>query len=207
MRVHTYVIATDAGSAPNYERPFVTLAVCKPRIRRKAEVGDLVLAFAGKKVNPDEPHTVVWAGVVREKMTFAEYWNDPRFAGKKPDRSQTPDNFYRPVNGHLEWVPNPVHDREATHHDTGGTYVLGFAPAWRFGAFGPLMPAEFALRMSGGRRGERLVDLTEGAWQRLKTWLDTNSSETEPVEGTRRRCKQNPPPKTPLAPLKPARKC
>ncbi|MBK7522567.1 MAG: hypothetical protein IPI75_21070 [Gammaproteobacteria bacterium] len=39
MRVHTYVIAVDAGSAPNYDPPFVTLAVCKPRIRRKAEIG------------------------------------------------------------------------------------------------------------------------------------------------------------------------
>jgi hypothetical protein len=46
MRVHTYVIATDAGSAPNYDPPFVTLAVCKPRIRRKADIGELVLAFA-----------------------------------------------------------------------------------------------------------------------------------------------------------------
>ena len=51
MRVHTYVIATDAGSAPNYDAPFVTLAVCKPRIRMKAKCGDLVLAFAGKTLN------------------------------------------------------------------------------------------------------------------------------------------------------------
>jgi Nucleotide modification associated domain 2 len=67
VRVHTYVIATDAGSAPNYDRPFATLAVCKPRIRRKAEIGELVLAFAGKDVNPTEPHSVVWAGVVSRR--------------------------------------------------------------------------------------------------------------------------------------------
>jgi hypothetical protein len=46
MRVHRYVIATDAGSAPNYDPPAVTLAVCKPGIRKKAKVGDLVRAFA-----------------------------------------------------------------------------------------------------------------------------------------------------------------
>jgi hypothetical protein len=33
----------------------------------KASIGELVLAFAGKAVNPHEPHTVVWAGVVSEK--------------------------------------------------------------------------------------------------------------------------------------------
>ncbi|WP_422613519.1 hypothetical protein [Pseudomonas knackmussii] len=66
MRVHTYVIATDAGSAPNYDPPAVTLAVCKPRIRKKAKVGDLVLAFAGSTVNPLSGHSVVWAGIVSE---------------------------------------------------------------------------------------------------------------------------------------------
>lgn len=43
MRVHTYVIAVDSGGAPNYDAPAVTLAVCKPRIRKKARIGDLVL--------------------------------------------------------------------------------------------------------------------------------------------------------------------
>jgi Nucleotide modification associated domain 2 len=132
VRVHTYVIATDAGSAPNYDRPFVTLAVCKPRIRRKAEIGELMLGFAGKQVNPTEPHSVVWAGIVTEKMSFAEYWNYRRFAGKKPARSEHPDNFYRPVDGGLFWVPNDVHGPEATNHDTGGKFVLGFTPWWRF---------------------------------------------------------------------------
>lgn len=50
-----------------------------------------MLAFAGKQVNPFEPHSVVWAGIVSEKMSFADYWNDRRFAGKKPDRSKYPD--------------------------------------------------------------------------------------------------------------------
>ncbi|MGI9375444.1 MAG: hypothetical protein ACR2PC_04975 [Tsuneonella suprasediminis] len=32
MRVWSYVITTDRGSAPNFEAPAVTLTVCKPRI-------------------------------------------------------------------------------------------------------------------------------------------------------------------------------
>jgi hypothetical protein len=207
VRVHTYVIAVDAGSAPNYDRPLVTLAVCKPRIRRKAEIGELVLAFAGKEVNPTEPHTVVWAGVISEKMTFAEYWNDRRFAGKKPNRSQHPDNFYRPVDGGLQWVQNDVHDADATTHDTGGKFVLGLAQSWRFGAHGPLMPSEYGLRMVGGRRGARVVGLTEDAWRRLEAWLDKNSGGTELDKMSGKRCRPRPPSSAPLSPLKPKRKC
>ena len=65
MRVHTYVIATDAGSAPNYDPPAVTLAVCKPGIRKKAKVGDLVRGFAGAAVNPSAP-------VFRRPIPFIE---------------------------------------------------------------------------------------------------------------------------------------
>lgn len=188
MRVHTYVIATDAGSAPNYDRPFFTLAVCKPRIRKKAEIGELVLAFAGKQMNPIEPHSVVWAGVVSEKMSFADYWNDRRFAGKKPGKSEHPDNFYRPFDGGLLWVQNDVHGPEAANHDTGGKFVLGFSPSWRYGAHGPLIPIEFDLRMVGGRRGERVADLTEPQWKRLRTWLDENSAHATSLPQSSRRC-------------------
>ena len=176
MRIHTYVIAVDSGAAPNYDAPCTTLAVCKPRIRRAAEPGELVLAFAGHKLNPHEPHTVVWAGVVSEKLSFADYWNDKRFAGKKPDRNATPDNFYRPTpEGGLRWVDNPVHFPEQAEHDINGQFVLAFKPAWRFGANGPPLPDSFGLRMVGGRRGERIHDLTDTEWRRLKTWLDMSA--------------------------------
>jgi hypothetical protein len=203
MRVHTYVIATDAGSAPNYDPPFTTLAVCKPIIRRKACVGDLVLAFAGRPVNPHEPHTVVWAGVVAEKLTFAEYWNDPRFAGKKPDRCQRPDNFYRPTaDGGLLWIDNPVHGPEATNHDNGGIYVLAFNPAWRFGAHGPVLPDSFGLRMTGARRGQRATDLSDDEWRRLEAWLNSQPQvEIKPsASGKRCRPSNRTAPKTPPRP-------
>ena len=70
MRVHTYVIATDTGSALNYDAPTVTLAVCKQRTRKKAKVDDLVLVFSGSAVNPFSGQSVVWAGIVYEVLTF-----------------------------------------------------------------------------------------------------------------------------------------
>lgn len=191
MRVHTYVIATDAGSAPNYEPPIVTLAVCKPRIRKKATVGEVVIAFAGHGVNPAEPHGVVWAGIVGEKLTFAEYWRDKRFRGKRPDKSEHPDNFYRPVEGGLLWVENPVHGSEATEKDTGGQYVLVFSKSWIFREYGPVMPAEFGLRMQHGRRGERVSDLSEAQWKRLQAWLERQPSVSTTDARSTKRCSPN----------------
>ena len=47
MKLWRYVIRNNDGSAPNYDPPFTALAICKPRIRKGARPGDLVLAFCG----------------------------------------------------------------------------------------------------------------------------------------------------------------
>lgn len=153
----------------------MTLTVCKPRIRRKATVGDCVVAFAGVRVNPSDPHAVVWAGIVSEVIPLAEYWNDRRFAGKKPDRTALPDNFYCPIRDGFIQVPNPIHGRDSILRDISGVNALVFDPAWRFGAYGPRLPTEFGLRMVGGRRGERLSEFSAQEWKKLRAWLDAQA--------------------------------
>lgn len=188
MRIHTYVIAIDAGSAPNYDPPFVTLTVCKPRIRKKAAKGDCVIAFAGSGVNPSDPHAVVWAGVVTEVIPLAEYWSDPRFAGKKPARTSRPDNFYRPSRGGFIQVANPVHGEDSFSRDVSGLNALVFDPAWRFGAYGPRLPTDFGLRMVGGRRGERICELSTEEWRKLRRWLTAQSPGLAQHESPNRFC-------------------
>ena len=61
MRVWRYVIRKDDGSAPNYEPPFTTLAICNPRIRKGAQPGDLIIAFAGREIAPERILTA-WSG-------------------------------------------------------------------------------------------------------------------------------------------------
>ncbi len=43
MKIYSYVVRYDAGFAPNPFGEFSTLATCKPRIRKKIQVGDWVI--------------------------------------------------------------------------------------------------------------------------------------------------------------------
>lgn len=176
MRVFTYVIQFDAGAAPNYCEPATTLAICKPRIRRSAQVGDAVLAFQGSFLGP-EPHAVCWAGLITEKLIFEDYWNDARFASKKPDACSVPDNIYLPMRGGLAQVRNNVHGPEETQKDIGGQFVLVCGESWRFGSAAPVMPADLGLRMVGGRRAHRAHEIEDAQWRRLKAWLNRCAQE------------------------------
>jgi hypothetical protein len=119
MKVFSYVMVVDNGGAPNFDPPFTTLAVCKPRIRITADPDDLVIGFSGRPLSA-EPHSVRWAGIVRERLSFADYWNDLRFANKKPGVAEMPDNFYRPDGVELVQIKNLKHGPDERTRDLSG---------------------------------------------------------------------------------------
>jgi hypothetical protein len=175
LKVWTYVITVDAGAAPNFEHGLTTLTVCKPRIRKAAERGDLVLAFNSSKLNPDEPHSVRWAGLVTEVVSLEDYWTDKRFEGKKPGKSPKPDNIYRPTGtGELKQVSNTTHGPQDFARDVNGENALVLSPTWYFGPEVAVLPASFNLRMIGGRRGHRCIPITDRTWSNLERWLNLN---------------------------------
>ncbi len=49
MYIYSYVLRYDDGVAPNPFFGFCTLAVCKPVIRRKAQVGDWIIGTGSKE--------------------------------------------------------------------------------------------------------------------------------------------------------------
>ena len=176
MTVWRYVIVNDDGSAPNYERP-VTLAICKPAIRRNAREGDIILAFKGRRLcargerwNHNE---LVWGGVISAKLRFSDYWNDKRFQKKKPHRSKAPDNLYKPTQFGFEQIPNRVHQGETQkRRDLRGQFVLALKPAWHFKGGSELPPQYRALNMPlSARRGHRRVEMNSKEARRLKAWL------------------------------------
>ncbi len=107
MDLFVYVATHDTGFAPNPFHGYCTLATCKPRIRQRAQVGDWVVGL-GSKRNLQEGK-LIYAMQVQEKMSFDEYWGDPRFTKKKPKRtgrqeSECGDNIYHTNTKTGEWI-------------------------------------------------------------------------------------------------------
>ena len=102
----TYVLRWDTGFAPNPYFGICTLATCKSGIRKSAEPGDWV-AGIGSTQNQLEGR-LVYAMLVEEKLSFDEYWSDPRFAEKIPNlagsrEQRCGDNIYHQTP-RGEWV-------------------------------------------------------------------------------------------------------
>jgi hypothetical protein len=118
MRLYSYVLKHDRGFAPNPEGKYCTLACCKPKVRKAAEVGDWI-AGTGSARNKQSDR-LVYAMRVTEKLTFDEYWRDRRFKGRK-------DNIYCPTceaSRPLVQKENEFHDEEQMPHDLSGQFVL-----------------------------------------------------------------------------------
>src|SRR5260370_258494 len=71
---HTACIPYDDGAAPNPFWGLCTLAICKPRIRRSAKIGDWIVG-TGSKRSPigDIAGQVVYTMCVTRKMKMEEY--------------------------------------------------------------------------------------------------------------------------------------
>ena len=118
-RLFVYVVVHDTGFAPNPFFGYCTLATCKPRIRDSAQVGDWIAGIGSVRNGQDGK--LLFAMRVAEAMCFDEYWNDVRFARKRPDRSGGPerrcgDNIYHrdPETG--KWI-----QAESFHSRTDGS--------------------------------------------------------------------------------------
>ena len=163
--VFSYIVTSDSGFAPNPFHGFCTLACCKPMIRRTARVGDWIVGLAPKRFG----HGMVFAMRVGEKMTFADYWQDVRFQGKKPlfgpgtDRMRhRGDNAYEPLSdgGFRQWHcghsnKDGSESEHGKHRDLTGRYVLVSDAFSFFGAEAVPLPSEFEWLVVG--RGHRRI--------------------------------------------------
>lgn len=117
--LYTYVIARDFGFAPNPFHGACTLATCKPGIRKSAKVGDWILGVGGASLGAARRKCILLMNV-SEKISLQQYWDEPKFALKKPCRNGSAvrmlgDNIYhRDTSG--EWIQEDSH-----HSNPDGT--------------------------------------------------------------------------------------
>jgi hypothetical protein len=81
-KVYIYRMICDKGIAPNYNGEKASLALCKPRIRQSASVGDYVIGLTASTILETENNVsyknnpkdaIVWIGQVSDKLTFSQY--------------------------------------------------------------------------------------------------------------------------------------
>ena len=105
MNLWSYKITYDTGFAPNPFGGLLTLATCRPDLRRSRCIGDWIAGFTSGKLNGDAvgSERLIFLMRVKEKIAIADYHRDPRFAKKIPvpkaqrQVDRCGDNIYRPL--------------------------------------------------------------------------------------------------------------
>ncbi len=153
MRLYSYIIRHDFGFAPNPFHGWCTLATCKPPIRKSASPGDWIVGTGS--ADKGLQGRLVFAMCVEERLTFDEYWRDPRFQCKKPDlrgslKYRYGDNVYHHNRRGLWVQENSRHSLESgrsnvdhVKRDTGSDAVLASIHFVYFGGSGPGIPQRY----------------------------------------------------------------
>lgn len=130
MRLYTYKMTTDVGFAPNPFWDKLTLATCKPAIRRCAVQGDMLVGFTaktGRRMN-GKGGKILFIGVIDEILTLGEYFNCSSYDMKKPEIGHAEklyrigDNCYRRDSSHklgFEQLPCRHSNRKTGLRDDG----------------------------------------------------------------------------------------
>ncbi len=133
MKLYTYCIPVDDGAAPNPYFGVCTLAICKPAIRRTAEIGDWIVGVGSKNVNDiDFSGKIVYAMKVTDKMTYAEYnvYCQRELKEKIPDlkhadyNRKVGDCVYDDADKNNIFQRASVHGPNNIDTDKGGKHVL-----------------------------------------------------------------------------------
>lgn len=107
--IYFYKMTADNGGAPCVHKGVLSLAICKPQIRRTAEVDDLVFGFGGKRLGG----RLIYAAFVTDKPEVGDYY-------KKLEYRARPDCIYRALEGRPKLKANA---RFHTEDDQSGTDV------------------------------------------------------------------------------------
>lgn len=181
--VFIYVVARDFGFAPNPFHGFCTLATCKPAIRGVAQVGDWVIGVGGARLGATGH--LVYAMRVTEKVTFNEYWHDPRFQDKKPVRNGSRtmmigDNIYRrAAGGNWEQIdshhsnPDGTPNTHNLSRDTARDAVLVSSDFYYLGRAALPIPTQILLNL-GFKNRIGHYRYSEVECLALLTWLTTS---------------------------------
>jgi putative DNA base modification enzyme with NMAD domain len=110
-RFYVYKLTADNGGAPCTYRGLLSLAICKPSIRRTARKGDWIFGFAGKPLGAGR---LIYIAQVMDTVESGAYYVDERFKGR-------PDRIYRREEGRFTLRPAAEYHSDGSQidHDLG----------------------------------------------------------------------------------------
>lgn len=149
--------------APNPRDGLVTLATCKPTIRKVADVGDWVV---GNFPSPNNT-VVAWAGRIARVVDIADY------ALEFPDRHDAlhergSDGELRRIKAKLTWYHQGADEQRKDK--IGHALVFDVASTWYFGEAGQVLPEDLA-HLAASYQGHRVNNRQPGDLERLQSWL------------------------------------
>lgn len=160
-RIYRYILVDDLGMAPCSAGGLITLATCKPVIRRTAQPGDWIVGFRRGSL---ERGLVLWAGRVTEILPHGEY--ERAFRGR-------PDAIYREgsAGAYTRLAPDYHPTQAQMDRDLSGP-VLVFDPqvSCYFHGQPIALPLNLAHLAPAGR-GHRVSGTQPGDVARLEEWL------------------------------------
>ena len=177
-RLFSYVLRYDCGAAPNPFWGTCTLAICKPAIRRKAEVGNWVVG-TGSMNSPigNVSGRLVYAMKVTNKMTLKEYDHFCRqylpekipnwFNGSFEER--VGDCIYDYSNGQTPELRPSVHTELNLELDLSGEFVLLSEGFYYFGN-NPIPLVEDLAPIVKTNQGHKTVEST-ALIESFESWI------------------------------------
>lgn len=169
IRLFSYKLVNDSGFAPNPFHGFITLANCKPRIRRAKKIGDWIAGFTSTGLNGDKVgnERLIYLMKVTDKIDYYEYWTNSKYQYKIPQlnsrkiENKAGDNIYKPIkDNEFIQIKNNNHSEKDKERDLNGKYVLISDLFYYFGKSAIYLPSELRPSVPKGQssQGNRTKD-------------------------------------------------
>ena len=125
LTLRSYKMTHNTGFAPNVSGDILSIATCKPQIRRVCEIGEWIAGFSSKALDNSQvgKEKLIYLAKVSEKISFATFWD--KYPQKHTDSDRNGDNIYKPNGkGGYEQIANPHHDDSHKAKDLSVDSVL-----------------------------------------------------------------------------------
>ncbi len=190
MNLYSYCIRLDDGAAPNPYWGVCTLTICKPVIRRTAQIGDWVVGVGSRNVNgKDYSGRLVYAMKITDIKTLEEY--DTFCTNKLPKKIPDLDHKdYRRKVGDCQydysesyaWQRPGVHRKKNRAKDLRGENSLLSKHFYYFGSKARKIPARFSVlcRQGQGHQLQKNEKIKEAFIKWLERSFEKNKLYGEP---------------------------